>query len=301
MAEIIDIDSISDYCHLYGIDQLHPDIAVVDMRKATRLPNHLSLRFGLYGLFLKNNESCVIHYGRQKYDYQAGTVVNHSPGEAMTIERVGEADPDVFGLVFHPDLLLGTPLAANMRQYTYFSYDKKEALHLSDAERGMFVDGLKRIDSELHYPADRHSRKLLAVQVETLLDYCLRFYDRQFETRHKVDSTVLMRFEQLLDNYFSEGKAHSEGLPTVKYFADHSFLSPGYFGDLIKKETGKSAQDYIHDKIISESKTLLMSTDSNVNQVADQLGFQYPQHFIRFFKRKVGCTPGVFKRHNLMD
>lgn len=294
--EIIHLDSIDTYNKLYGLPTLHPLVAVVDMKNATRSLNNVKINYGLYALFLKNGVGCTLKYGRQYYDYQEGTIVSFAPGQLIGIENTDTTIPhDVYGLLFHPDIIHGTDLGKKINEYSFFDYAQNEALHLSELERGIIIDCLHKIEYELSYPVDKHSHNLLSVQIELVLDYCLRFYDRQFCTRAKVNSDILVRFEQLLNDYFRGDEPIQNGLPSVKYFADKVFLSSGYFGDLIKKETGRTAQEYIQRKIIDLSKNRLLSSGQNVSEVAYSLGFQYPQHFIRLFRREVGCTPGEFK------
>lgn len=243
--------------------------------------------------------SCKLSYGRKYYDYQEGTIVSFAPGQLIGIDMNDENAPmEVLGLLFHPDLIHGTALGQKINQYTFFDYAQNEALHLSEHERSIIIDCLHKIEFELNYPVDKHSRQLLSVQIELILDYCLRFYDRQFCTREKVNSDILSRFEMLLNEYFKDDNPKQSGLPTVKYFADKVCLSSGYFGDLVKKETGRTAQEYIQRKVIDVSKNQLLSSAHNINEVAYDLGFQYPQHFIRLFKREVGCTPGQFREQN---
>ncbi len=293
METALNINTVDAYNKLYGLHTLHPLAAVVDLSTATRMPSEVTLDFGLYALFLKNNEACIIKYGRKNYDYQEGTITSFAPGQRITIERKdGVPRAEVLGLVFHPDLIHGTSLGRKMNQYGFFDYAQNEALHLSEAERDTYVQCLHGIQAELAHPVDRHSRRLICVQIETVLDYCLRFYDRQFITRHKETDEVICKFEQLANQYF---QGSVDTLPSVRYFADKVFLSPGYFGDLVKKELGISAQDYIQQKLINEGKNRLLGTGDSISQVAYSLGFQYPQHFIRLFKRKTGSTPGEYR------
>lgn len=295
-TNIIQLDSIDTYNKLYGLPTLHPLVTVVDLRKATRAVNHIQMNYGVYALFLKNGINCSLKYGRKHYDYQEGTIVSFAPGQLIGVETAkDEVKPEVYGLMFHPDLIHGTSLGEKINSYSFFDYVQSEALHLSEQERGIIMDCLHKIEYELSYPVDKHSRNLLSVQIELVLDYCLRFYDRQFCTRAKVNSDILTRFEALLKEYFESDSLRHNGIPSVKYFADKVFLSPGYFGDLIKKETGRTAQSYIQNKIINYSKQQLLSTNQSVSEIAYSLGFQYPQHFSRLFKREVGCNPKEYR------
>lgn len=203
--------------------------------------------------------------------------------------------PMSHGLVFHPDLIRGTSLGQEIKQYSFFSYSSNEALHLSEEERTIFRDCLDKIQQELTHPIDKHSKRLITRNIELLLDYCMRFYERQFVTRGKVNKDILTRFENLLDAYFQSDKPQTEGLPTVKYFADKVNLSPNYFGDLVKKETGRTAQEYIQNKLVAIAKEEILGSDKSVSEIAYQLGFQYPQHFTRIFKKSVGHTPSVYR------
>lgn len=299
MDEIIQLDSIKAYNELYGLQTLHPLVTVVDLTKAKQMANHVRMNYGVYALFIKHGVGCTLRYGRQKYDYQEGTVVSFAPGQLVQVDMEDEeVSKDVSGLIFHPDLIYGTSLADKMNRYTYFSYSQTEALHLSEPEQKTLTNCLHNIQAEMEHPVDRHSRELLCVQIELVLDYCLRFYDRQFYTRSKVNSDVLQQFEQTLHSYFKSDDARRQGLPSVRYFADKACLSPSYFGDLIKKETGKTAQEYIQQKIIDLSKQYLLGTSQTISQIADLLGFQYPQHFIRMFKKQTGYTPREFRVAN---
>ena len=296
MEKIIQLDSIDAYNKLYGLPTLHPLVTVVDLTKATSTVNHVKMNYGVYALFLKQAANCTLKYGRQYYDYQEGTIVCFAPGQLIGVDaEKDEIKKEVYGLIFPPDLIHGTALGQNISKYTYFSYEQNEALHLSEQEKTIVMDCLHKIQLEMEYPVDRHSKELLSVNIELLLDYCLRFYDRQFHTREKVNSDILRKFEQHLNEYFRNGESQKNGLPSVRFFAEKAYLSPGYFGDLIKKETGKTAQEYIQSKIIDLSKQYLLGTQQSIGEIAYSLGFQYPQHFSRLFKRYVGCTPNEFR------
>ena len=206
--------------------------------------------------------------------------------------------PKGHALAFHPDLLRGTALGQHMQEYTYFSYEANEALHISERERQVVLDCFAKIDTELRLPVDKHSKRLIVSNIELFLNYCARFYDRQFITRDTVHKGVLERLEHLLNDYFKSERPQTVGLPSVGYCAGELHLSPNYFGDLIKKETGKSAQEYIQSKLIDVAKEKIFDTSKSVSQIAYDLGFKYPQHFSRLFKQRVGYTPNEYRTLN---
>ena len=298
MDEIIKIDTVDQYNKFYGLESLHPLVAVVDLTKATQHPNHVRINMGVYSLFLKHTKCGDLKYGKKQYDYQEGTVVCMAPNQVIGIELKEGVKPSSLGLVFHPDLIRGTSLGQNIKQYSFFSYEVSEALHVSDEERQIIIDCLDKIRIELGHAVDKHTKTLIAKNIELLLDYCMRFYERQFITRNQANKDIIVKFEQLLDEYFQNQTALTEGLPSVKYFADKVCLSSNYFGDLIKKETGKTAQEYIQHRIIELAKERILEGSQTVSQIAYELGFQYPQHFSRLFKKNVGCTPNEYKQQN---
>lgn len=299
MDKILNMDSVDLYNKLYGLETLNPLVSVVDLNKATRLMDYNRWNYGIYALYLKMEKACDIRYGRQHYDYQEGTVVCFAPGQTaeitLTTDRV---QMNVLGILFHSDLLRGTSLGRDIKKYTFFSYEANEALHTSAEERDILMDLLKIIQMELEHGVDKHSRTLLVNHIELLLNYCMRFYERQFTTRSKVNSDVLTRFERLLDEYFEGEQAEQDGLPTVRYFADKLCLSPNYFGDMLKKETGKTPQEYIQEKVVELAKERMTDSRETVSRIAYSLGFQYPQHLCRLFKKRVGCTPNEFRSRN---
>lgn len=293
--KLLNIETVSQYNEMLGVETLHPLVSVVDLSKAKPM-HHMRHTFSFYVAFLKDEKNCELVYGRQRYDYQKGSVVCLAPGQVIGIEDTGETfQPKGWALCFDPELIRGTALGRNMREYSFFSYEVNEALHLSERERDLFVDSLKRIQAELEHDVDRLSKRLIAVHIELLLDYCLRFYERQFISREPMNRDILTRFEILLDEYLNSGKALHCGLPTVKFCAGELCLSPGYFGDLIKKETGKSAQAYIQCKVVDFAKERVLNPSKSISQVAYELGFQYPQHFTRMFKKMVGLTPNDYR------
>ena len=238
-------------------------------------------------------------YGCQPYDYEDGTLVFVSPGQVYGIDSNGQAvKPSGYALVFHPDLIKGTHLGKIIKDYSFFSYDVHEALHLSKKERKTIIDSLEKIAEEIEQNIDKHSKTLIVSNIELFLNYCTRFYDRQFITRNNVNKDILVRFEELLNEYFRSGKAKTKGLPSVAYCADQLHLSANYFGDLIKKETGNTALDYIQSKLIDEAKTKIFDAGKSINDIASDLGFKYQQHFTRLFKQRTGYTPNEYRNVN---
>ncbi|MFN4145880.1 MAG: helix-turn-helix domain-containing protein [Runella sp.] len=300
MELLCPINSISDYNAANNHKTLHPLVSVIDFSQAH--PRHwgeadtVKFQYKLYCIYLKDVKCGDMRYGRHYYDYQAGTLVFFAPGQVSSIENPKVTyQPMGYGLVFHPDLLLGTSLAKAIQQYSFFSYESNEALHLSDDERQLVMDCLAKIHYELKQPVDKHSKKLIVTQIEVFLDYCQRFYDRQFITREHAHKGILEKFEALLNEYFHSDKPQKIGLPSVAYFADALHLSANYFGDLVKKETGQSAKEYILNKTLEIAKTKIFESEKTVNEIAYELGFRYPQHFTRFFKQKAGISPTEFR------
>ena len=222
-----------------------------------------------------------------------------APGQVAGVNSNGETyQPKGYALIFHPDLIHGTPLGKHIQDYTFFSYQFNEALHLSERERKIVLDCFSKIEYELEHAIDNHSKRLIVSNIELFLEYCTRFYERQFITRDIVLKGILERFENLLNNYFQSDKPQITGLPSVAYCANELNLSAGYFGDLIKKETGKTAQEFIQFKVIDEAKERIFDINKSVSEIAYSLGFKYSQHFTRLFKQKVGVTPNEYRNMN---
>lgn len=298
MEDIIKIESIDQYNKLFGLETKHPLVSVVNLSEAPIWPEHFCFNYGMYCLYIKEVKCGSISYGRQSYDYQEGSIIAFAPGQVARVDMEKGTKPSGRGILFHPDLIRGTALGQEIRNYSFFSYESNEALHLSEEERQTIMDGLHKIETELKHSIDKHSRRLICANIGLLLDYCMRFYERQFETRREVNHDIIARFEHLLDEYFTGDTPQKEGLPSVKYFADKVFLSPNYFGDMIRKQTGKTASDYIQDKVIDLAKQALLSSGKTMTEIAYHLGFQYPQHLSRTFKKVVGMTPNEYRARN---
>ncbi len=293
-------DTVQAYCDFCGIEPAHPLVVTVDSRQVS-MPKlrQYTARYGLYAVFLKQTKGCTINYGRTRYDYDDQSVVCFGPGQVIqAVYSDADVTPEYRGLLFHPDLLFRTSLASKIRTYSFFGYSSHEALHLSADERTNIEDCFDRISRELNHPVDKFSKSLIVSNIELLLDYCLRYYSRQFEVREVANAGIMARFDSLLDQYLNSDTALDDGVPNVRYFADRLALSANYFGDLVKRESGVTALDYIQEKLLRRARQLLLSGGNNVSQTAYALGFQYPQHFIRFFKRRTGQTPKEFINAN---
>jgi AraC family transcriptional regulator, transcriptional activator of pobA len=298
VEKIIKIESVAQFNDERGQKTLHPLVSVLDQSKSTpiREARYVS---ELYIIFLKEGKSGELRYGRNHYDYQDGTLLFIAPGQVFGFEENGKIlQPTGWALCFHPDLIRGTSLGRHITDYTFFSYDVTEALHLSDREREIVLECFRKIRYELEQSIDKHSRSLIVSNIELFLKYCVRFYDRQFITRDHIHKDVLVRFEHLLDEYFMSDKPQSNGLPSVAYCASELHLSPNYFGDLIKKETGKSAQECIQDKVINVAKERVLDSSKSIGEIAYEIGFKYPSHFTRLFKQHVGQSPNEYRSLN---
>jgi AraC family transcriptional regulator, transcriptional activator of pobA len=291
-------ETINDYNVFNNNETLHPLVSVVDLSKAS--PRQGSkMYFGFYTIFLKDVKCGDLVYGRHIYDYQEGTLVFMAPGQVAGVNSKGETyQPKGYALIFHPDLIHGTSVGRHIQDYTFFGYQSNEALHLSERERKIVLDCFSKIEFELEHAVDKHSKKLIVSNIELFLNYCIRFYDRQFITRDIIHKGILERFELLLNDHFQTDKPQTIGLPSVAYCANELNLSAGYFGDLIKKETGKTAQELIQSKVIDLAKERIFDQNKSVSQIAYELGFKYPQHFSRLFKQRVGYTPNEYRGLN---
>jgi AraC-like DNA-binding protein len=305
MEKVFKFDAVAEYNALNDHETLHPLVTVIDFSRSKPWSwpggdsKSIKVNYGLYCIFLKEIKCGDIKYGCNYYDYQEGSLIFISPGQIVEVEDFGQNfQPKGYALLFHPDLIHGTSLGRHIHDYSFFSYQSNEALHLSERERKTFLDCLSKIEYELGHAVDKHSKKLIVSNIEMLLNYCVRFYDRQFITRDNVHKGILEKFETLLNDYYQSDKPQTIGLPSVAYSANELNLSASYFGDLIKKETGKTAQEYIQSKLIDVAKEKIFDQSKSVSEIAYELGFKYPQHFTRLFKQKVGYTPNEYRSLN---
>ncbi|QMU26508.1 helix-turn-helix domain-containing protein [Adhaeribacter radiodurans] len=298
MDQIIKLESVAQFNTERGQPTLHPLVSVLD-QSLSRLIPQVRYYSELYIVFLKEEKCAEMKYGRQHYDYQDGTLLFISPGQVFGFEEQGKMlQPTGWALVFHPDLIRGTSLGRHIKDYSFFSYEVNEALHLAERERQVVLECFTKIRYELEQAIDKHSKALIVSNMELFLKYCVRFYDRQFITRDHVHKDILVRLEKLLDNYFQSDKPQTIGLPSVSYCAEKLHLSAKYFGDLVKKETGRSAQEFIQDKVIDVAKGKVLDTSKSISEIGYEIGFKYPPHFTRLFKHLVGQTPNEYRSLN---
>ncbi|HLA58510.1 MAG TPA: helix-turn-helix transcriptional regulator [Puia sp.] len=301
MKPVMYLHNIADI-NLFMDDKVrHPLVAVVDFSKIDEhIEEGTRISCDFYMIMFKNYCANKLRYGRKSYDFQDGSLLCIAPGQVLTMDKEIENKKDMmgWGLFFHPDLIRGTSLGTRMKDYSFFSYETNEALHLSDKEKLVLYEIVQKINAELAESIDRHSQTLITSNIELLLNYCTRYYDRQFITRKISNQDILSKIEGVLSNYFQSADISEKGLPTVKYLAEQVYLSPNYLSDLLKRETGMNAKDRIHYYLIEEAKNLLMSTDKTVGELAFNLGFEYPQYFSRLFKSKTGMTPIEYRSAN---
>jgi AraC-like DNA-binding protein len=301
MSAIQHLETISELHHLLGLPVQHPLLSAVDLTHYTQqfsVGERLTL--GFYAVIFKQFRVNGLRYGQQPYDFQDGSLICISPKQVITLDApTGQLEVvSGWGVFFHPNLVRGTSLGPKMKDYSFFAYSTNEALHLADKEKQTLGNLVKQLMAELADNLDRHSRTLLTSTLELLLNYCTRYYDRQFITRQQAHTSLLAQVEEVLIAYFQHPDLAARGLPTVKYLADQLCLSPDYLSDLLRRELGMSAQERIHYHLLEEAKNQLLNTDKSVGELAYALGFDYPHYFSRLFKSKTGLTPLAFRNLN---
>lgn len=295
MENITVYHTIDSFNKEFGMETFHPLIHIVNMSDAPVVDIKGRHTFDFYSVYLKDSSCGTIKYGLNYYDYQDGTLLFVAPGQVMHIEEASDEEPAGWVLMFHSDLLRGTQLGHNLKNYTFFQYSINEALHLSAKEREIILGCFHNIETEVRYPVDSNSKDLIVSNLELFLNYSRRFYERQFITRSQVVTDTLSRFEEIVENYFTQGLARSNGTPTVKYCAERMNASPNYLSDMLRKETGKSALEHIHLHLIDHAKEMLSHNDKTISEIAFSLGFEYPQYFSRLFKKRVGISPAEYR------
>ncbi len=297
MEKVRRLNTVGEYNGLVGQETLHPLISIIDFEK-TEPFCHFRSQTGMYVIFLKESKCGNLTYGCSNYDYEEGTLLFIAPEQVFGVTSESPQKGVGRALVFHPDLIHGTTLGRTIKEYNFFSYAVNEALHLSSRERAIINDCLDNINYELEHAIDKHSKTLIVSYLELFLNYCQRFYDRQFITRSTINKDILTRFEKVVNDYFASDINAETGLPTVRYCAEKLFISPNYLGDLLKKETGKSAQEHIQLKLIEVAKEKIYQPGKTISEIAYELGFKYPQHFTRMFKKETGYTPNEYRNLN---
>ena len=301
MSEFIKIKSISELHRTLGIGKpKHPAISLVYTKDVDLTADLFNKKYlwDFYMISMKY-ENCDLNYGRNYYDFEEGTLIFTSPGQVVeaTTQPAG-ANENGWALYFHPDLIQQSALGSKIKSYTFFSYAFHEALHLSEDEKNTVNRCVAAIEQEYRQNIDKHSQTVIVSNLELLLNYCNRFYDRQFYTRSSHQQGVVEKIEELLLAYFNSDQSLQQGIPSVKYCAEQVNLSPNYLSDLLKKETGKNTQEHIHYHLIEKAKNLLLTSNASVNEIAYDLGFEYPQYFGNLFKKKVGMSPNKFRQVN---
>ncbi|HEY9007238.1 helix-turn-helix domain-containing protein [Ohtaekwangia sp.] len=293
----VDIATISDLHKLYGCaGPKHPLVSFISLQEINRdnFPEEeTSFRLGFYSVYLKQQKGSM-KYGKSHYDFDEGTLIFTAPGQAISTQR-SISYKEGWGLFFHADLLHRTDLGKKINQYSFFQYDTNEALHVSDDEKVQLRTCAENIKREYSQNIDKHSQALIVSNIELMLNYCNRFYDRQFITRAKVNHDIVQQFEKVLLHYFAQDSLINTGLPDVKYFAGQLHLSPNYLSDLLKRYTGKTTQEHIHLQVVEKAKSLLWSSDKSISEIAYELGFEHPSHFTKIFKTKMGVSPKEFR------
>ena len=299
MNEIIRIETVSQVHEFYGLEKpRHPLVSVLPINDHITHFDYgeVSYALNVYQISLKLGIKGELLYGRNSYDFQEGTMVFTKPNQVLKVEnKKAIKGSSGWTLMFHPDLILKSELGRTIEQYQFFSYGVHEALHLSEKERISLTELVHKIEDEYSQNIDKHSQKLIISNIELMLGYCTRFYDRQFYTRTNLNKDVVTQFESLLRGYYHSEQPLEMGMLTVKQCGIELNMSAHYLSDLLKKETGKSAQEHIYQYVIARAKTLLLSSREPIKQIAFGLGFEYSQHFSKLFKSKTGMSPGESK------
>lgn len=294
----ITINSISELHRLMGLPKpLHPLISLINMDEVQSSEKTADLHFLLnfYGVSLKKNIRGKLKYGQNYYDFDEGVLVMTAPKQILSVGSQENYKVTGYWLVFHADFILNYPLGKVIRDYGFFSYAVNEALHLSYKEEKMLEGIFKNIEQEYQTSIDQFSQDVMVSHLELFLNYCNRFYNRQFLTRKKAGNDLLSKMEELLDEYFKNDKLMESGLPTVQYFAEKMNVSSNYLSDMLRSLTGQSTQQHIHNKLIEKAKETLTTTNLSVSEIAYQLGFEHPQSFSKLFKSKTNFTPIEFR------
>lgn len=302
MKDTVHLETISDLYGLFGLGHsLHPSVAVVDLNTVNgHADRQVKISSDFYSIMCKSHCRNGFKYGRRAVDFQDGNLICLAPNQIIEMDEEADAQEDKvgWGLFFHPDFIRPFPLGTTIREHGFFSYEISESLHLSEKEKNILFECVQRIEAELKENIDTHSQAIIISYMEIILSYCSRFFGRQFITRSVNNRTLVSRIERIVRRHLSHPTEGKEGLLTVRELAESMRLSPSYLSDLLKRETGRNAQEYIHYLLIEEAKDRLVHSDTTVNEIAYSLGFEYPQYFNKLFKQKTGKTPMEFRNLN---
>ncbi len=301
MSDIFRSKSVNELHKSLGLDKpTHPLITIIDMAKLSCDADRVGSRLvsDLYCIALKD-ANCGLDYGRNHYDQAEGVLLFTAPDQVITLTRQ-HAVNEINGwlLYFHPDLIRNTPLGDRIEDYSFFGYDTHEALHLSEQEQATMNHCAELIQMEINERIDNHSQRVIVSNIELLLNYSFRFYERQFNTRTAQNKDVISRVESLLRNWYKSGQLVESGPPTIQYLAEECHLSASYLSDVLKKETGRTAKDHINDFLVDKAKNRLLNSEDSISDIAYNLGFNYPHYFSRLFKSKTGMTPQEYRERN---
>lgn len=300
MHNFYHISTISEVHQTFGLEKpLHPLITVIKEWPETDFDfGNVKMTSDLYLIGMKGNVKGSFKYGRNSYDYEEGTLAFIAPNQVTTFDGDAEIDNGGWNIIFHPDLIRKSELGRTIKEYSFFNYDINEALHISDKEKQILWEFVHRIETELNQNIDKHSQELIVVNLESIIKYCSRYYDRQFYTRTNLNKDFIVRFEKYLETYFGSDDLAKNGIPTVTQCGEAMNMSGSYLSDLLKLETGRSAKDHIHSYIIEKAKTLLLNSNSSISEISYELGFEYSQHFSKLFKSKTGFNPTDYRSLN---
>ena len=303
MSDLIIIDTISQAHKLLGLPKpTHPLVSIIsqDELNFDGIPEGTRVRVDLFQIWMKDGMECQLGYGRNTYDFDEGTLAFIKPGQVLSApqEAVSHENVEGYLCMFHPDLIRKSALSRLIGQYAFFDYEVHEALHISDAEKQILHDIILKMQAEIGQNIDQHSQALIIANLELFLGYCTRYYDRQFYTRTNLNKDLITKFEDVLKAYYESDQQLISGIPTVSYCANELNMSANYLGDLLRKETGKNTQEHIQDFVVNKAKNNLLGSTVSLSEIAYQLGFEYPQHFSKVFKKKTGQTPSAYRQMN---
>lgn len=304
MAIEIEVNTITEAHIALGLPEpKHPLVSVIKNDEVENIGyfNDTKVILKMYSIVFKKGVCGDLKYGVSNYDFQSGTLLFTAPNQVIQYDNINEtkgSSSEGWNLIFHPDLIRKSNMSKKIKEYSFFEYRVNEGLHLSENEKETIEVLVDKIVQEYEQALDKHSQHLINLNIELLLDYCVRFYDRQFYSRSNLNSDIVSKFEHELLTYYEAANAIERGMPSVLFFANVLNKSPNYLSDLLKKATGKTAQEHIHLFIINQAKNKLLSSKISISEIGYQLGFEYPQYFSNLFKSKTGFSPKEYRSLN---